>query len=116
MPVIQGSVSVAGLSVNDNIFSGSQFEYLPYNAVLDFGLNGDANGVDLRVDAYSGQDVLMEGASMSAQNRIPVWPDDYQLRDVAAAGERIKVRVRNTNAAARTIYYALRITPLPRRR
>lgn len=112
MPVIQGSVSVPGVSVNDNILTGSQFEFLPYNATVEFGLNGDANGADLRVDVYSGQDVLMEGASMSAQARIPVYPDDYQLTDVAAAGERLKVRVRNTNAAARSIFYAVRITPL----
>jgi hypothetical protein len=112
MPVIQGSVSVVGLTVNDNILAGSQFEFLPYDAALEFGLNGDANGADLRVDVYSGQDVLMEGASMSAQNRIPVYPDDFQLNDVAAAGERIKVRVRNTNAAARTIFYAVRVTPI----
>lgn len=113
MPVIQSSVSVAAASVNDNILTGSQFEFLPYNAMVEFGLNGDANGADLRVDVYSGQDVLMEGASMSAQARIPVYPDDYQLTDVAAGGERLKVRVRNTHAStARTIYYAVRITPL----
>jgi len=112
MPVIQGSVSIAGVSVNDNILTGSQFEFLPYNAMVEFGLNGDANGADLRVDVYSGQDVLMEGASMSAQARIPVYPDDYQLTDVAAAGERLKVRARNVNAAARVIFYAVRITPL----
>lgn len=112
MPVIQGSVAVAGVSLVDNVLAGSQFEFLPYNASLEFGMNGDANGVDLRVDVYSGQDVLMEQASMSAQARIPVYPDDYQLTDVAAAGERIKVRVRNVNAAARTFYYAVRITPI----
>lgn len=116
MPVIQGSVSIPGVSVNDNVLTGSQFEYLPYNALVEFGLNGDANGADLRVDVMSGQDILMEGAAMSAQNRIPVYPDDYQLRDVAGAGERLKVRARNTNAAARVIFFAVRITPLPTRR
>lgn len=113
MPVIQGSASVAASSVNDNVLADSQFEFLPYDAMVEFGLNGDANGGDLRVDCYSGQDVLMENASMSVQNRVPVYPDDYQLTDVAAAGERLKVRVRNTNAgAARSIFFAVRITPL----
>lgn len=113
MPVIQGTTSVAAASVNDNVLAGSQFEFLPFNASLEFGLAGDANGADLRVDVYSGQDVLMENAPMSAQNRLPVYPDDYTLTDVAAAGERIKIRVRNTNAgAARSINYAVRITPL----
>jgi len=113
MPLIQGSVSVALSSVNDNVLQGSQFEYLPYDAFLEFGLNGDANGADLRVDVYSGQDVLLENAPMSVQARIPVYPDDYNLTDVAAAGERLKVRVRNTSAAAaRTLFFAVRINPL----
>lgn len=113
MPVIQNTVSVAASSVNDNVLAGSQFEFLPYNAILEFGLNGDANGADLRVDVYSGQDVLMENSPMSAQARIPIYPDDYQLNDVGAAGERIKIRVRNTNAgAARSIFFAVRITPV----
>lgn len=113
MPVIQGSASIALSSVNDNILAGSQFEFLPYNAYLEFGLNGDANGADLRVDVYSGQDVLMENSPMNVKAALPVYPDDFMLNDVAAAGERIKVRVRNTSAAAaRTIYYSVRITPV----
>lgn len=113
MPMIQSSVSVAASSVNDNVLSGSQFEYLPYNAMLEFGLNGDANGGDLRVDIFSGQDVVTEQLTPSVQARIPVYPDDYVGNDVAAAGERIKIRVRNTSAAgARTIFFAVRITPV----
>lgn len=113
MPTIQNRVSVAANSVNDNVLSGSQYEFLPYDAQLEFGIVGDANAADLRVDVYSGQDVLMENAEPSAQNRIPVYPDDFGLTDVAAAGERIKIRVRNTNgAAARTLLYSVRITPL----
>lgn len=113
MPVIQGTTSVAASSVNDNVLSGSQFEFLPYDASLEFGLNGDANGADLRIDVYSGQDVLMENSPANVQNRLPVYPDDYTLTDVAAAGERIKVRVRNTSAAgARSINFAVRITPI----
>lgn len=113
MPTIQGRVSVAASTVTDNVLSGSQFEFLPYDAALEFGIVGDTNAADLRVDVYSGQDVLMESAEPSAQNRIPVFPDDYNLQDVAAGGERIKIRVRNLNAgAARTLFYALRITPV----
>ena len=113
MPVIQSSVSVAASSVNDNVLAGSQFEFLPYDAALEFGLNGDANGGDLRVDVYSGQDVITEQMTPSVQNRAPVYPDDFVLTDVAAAGERIKVRVRNTSAAgARTLFFGVRISPV----
>lgn len=111
--LIQGTASIAASSVNDNVLTGSQYEYLPFDAFLEFGLVGDANGADLRVDVYSGSDVLLENAPMSAQNRIPIYPDDFSLTDVAAAGERIKVRARNTSAAgARSLNFAVRITPL----
>jgi len=113
MPTIKASTSVAASSVNDNVIAGSQWEFLPYDAQLNFGMNGDANGADLRIDVYSGTDVLQEGAPANVQNRLPVWPDDYDLDDVAAAGERIKIRVRNTSAAgARVLFWAVRITPL----
>lgn len=113
MPVIQGSTSVALSSVNDNVLTGSQFEYLPFNAALEFGLNGDANGADMRVDVFSGQDILMENAPLNTRAAMPIVPDDYILNDVAAAGERLKIRVRNTSAAAaRTIFWSVRITPI----
>lgn len=113
MPLIQSQVTIAAGAVNDNVLSGSQFEFLPYNASLEFGLVGDAaNGDDLRIDCFSGQDTLCEGMTPSQQARIPVYPDDYSLTDVAAAGERIKVRARNVGAGVATLFYAVRITPL----
>lgn len=113
MPLIQSTKSVAAASVEDNILDGSQFEFLPYNAFLEFGLVGDANGADLAIDVYTGQDVLTENMKPSIKAAAPVYPDDFTLNDVAAAGERVKVRVRNTHATtARTIYFAVKITPI----
>lgn len=112
MPVIQGSVSVNASSTTDNVLTGSQYEFLPYDAAIEFGIMGDANAADLRCDVYSGQDVLAENMQPASQNRMPIYPDDFPLTDVAAAGERLKLRVRNSNAgAARTLFYSIRITP-----
>lgn len=112
MAVIQNSVLVGIGATVDNVLAGSQFEFLPDDSMLEFGLMGDANGNDLRVDVFSGQDVLMENSPQGALNRMPLYPDDFILQDVAAAGERIKIRVRNTNAAAVTLFFSIRITPL----
>lgn len=109
MPVIQNSASIAANSVNDNILAGSQFEYLPYPAVIEIGLNGSATG--LESDVYSGTDLLAEKMALTDQNRIPVYPDDFNLNDVAMAGERIKIRVRNTTAGPLTVFFSIRITP-----
>jgi hypothetical protein len=111
MPLIQQSVSIAASpAVNDNVLTGSQFEFLPYNASLRFALNGSATG--LVADIYSGQDVLAEQMGVNTLNRVPINPDDFLLSDVAAAGERIKVRVRNTTGGPLTLFYALMIDPI----
>lgn len=107
---IQKTASVAANTTVDNVLTGSQFEFLPMNAALDFGIVGSATG--LEADVYSGSDMLCEGLAVSTQNRFPVFPDDYALSDVAAAGERIKVRIRNTTAGALTYFVGVRITPV----
>lgn len=110
MPVIQNSVSVAANSANDNVLAGSQFEYLPYNARISFGMNGSATG--LLVDVYSGADIVAESFAINSQNRFPVSPDDFVLMDVAAAGDRLKIRARNTTGGALTLFYSVSILPL----
>lgn len=109
MPTIQGSVSVAANAVNDNVLTGSQWEYLPYNARVDFGLVGSATG--LLCDVFSGQDNIAEGYAPSIANRFPINPDDFTLSDVAAAGERLKVRARNTTGGALTLFFSVLINP-----
>lgn len=116
MPLVQNITSVALSSVNDNVLTGSQFERLPYPALVEFGLNGDANGADLRVDVYSGTDVLLENAPMNTLARLPN-KEELMLRDVAGYNEQLKIRVRNTSAAAaRSLYWTVAITPIPIRR
>jgi len=107
---IQKTASVAANTTVDNVLSGSQFEFLPFAAALDFGLVGSATG--LQADVYSGSDMLCESLDVSTQNRFPVFPDDYSLNDVAGAGERLKVRIRNTTAGALTYFVGVRITPI----
>jgi hypothetical protein len=110
MPVIQGSISVAANSANDNVLQGSQFEYLPYNARVQFGICG--SGVGLLADVFSGSDIVAESMSIPGVNRFPVNPDDFVLSDVAAAGDRLKLRLRNTTGGALTGFWSIQILPL----
>lgn len=111
MPLIQSSVVIAASpAVNDNVIAGSQFEFLPFNASIRFALNGSAVG--LVADVYSGQDVLSEQMVVNSLNRVPINPDDFLLSDVAAAGERIKLRCRNTTGGPLTLFFALMIDPI----
>lgn len=112
MPAIQNSVSISANATNDNVLAGSQFEYLPYNAVIDFGMTASAAG--LVADIYSGQDIVAESFALATTNRIPIKPDDFTLRDIAAAGDRLKLRIRNTTAGALTAFWSVIISPLGR--
>lgn len=113
MPTIQSKVTIAAGAVNDNVITGSQFEFLPFHAYVEFGLVGDAiHGGDLRLDVYSGQDTLAENMTPSVAGRAPVYPDDFTLNDIAGAGERIKIRARNVGASNADLNFSVRITPV----
>ena len=111
MPTVQGSTSTAAGATTLNVLAGSIYEYLPYNAQLEFGLVAEAAG-ESRVTVNSGSDTILEESPVSRANRVPIYPDDYPLIDVALAGERIVVRHRNTGVGANTLFWALRITPI----
>lgn len=109
--LIAGQTSVAAGATNTNVLSGSVYEYLPWDASLEFGLVSNAAG-DHQVTVLSGSDVLMEETGVSRQNRVPIYPDDFALSDVAAAGERIVIKARNTGAGAATLFWAVKLTPV----
>lgn len=112
MPLISSTDSLLTGVVVDNILAGSQFEFLPYDAFLEFGIVGDGVLGDFIVDVYSGQDVLMESGVISILDRMPVYPEDFSLNDAAAGGERIKIRVRNSSAGTLVVNTAVKITPI----
>lgn len=112
MPLISLVTEVAIGATVENILAGSQFEFLPFDAFLEFGITTEGVVNDFFVDVYSGQDVLLENGAVSILNRAPIYPDDFSLNDVAGAGERIKIRARNSSAGILNFFTALRITPL----
>lgn len=101
-----------GASGTANVLQGSQFEYLPFDAQVEIAIQADANGVLATVQ--SGTDILMEEGPVQfgAINVQPKYPDDFYLTDVAAAGEKITVKLRDTSAAARVVQTVVRLTPL----
>jgi len=106
MSLDQKSTLVGASATVDNVLTGSNLEFMDRNSFLEFGLVQSATG--LLCDVYSGTDILAENLEPSLLNRVPVYPEDFTLSDVAAAGERIKIRVRNTTAGALTLYHTVR--------
>ena len=110
MPLIKDETSVAANGTVDNILAGSAYEFLPWDAALEFGLVASATGLEVTVQ--SGSDVLQEEAPISIQNRFPIYPEDFDLADAAPGGSQLKVRVRNTTGGALTLFTSVKISPI----
>jgi hypothetical protein len=92
---------------------GWQYEYLPFPARCDIGLNCTAVGVVATVT--SGSDTLMEEAPVQGGGVAGTIPSPLNtpfMSDDAAAGDRLKIRVRNTSAGGITVNGVINITPL----
>lgn len=110
MPLIKKSAAVLTGATVDNVLAGSAFEFLPYNANVRYAINGSATGFVATVQ--SGADILMEESPINIQNRFGVFPDDFDLQDVAGAGERQVVKLRNTSAGTLTYFVTLQVDPM----
>lgn len=110
MPFFQTSVIVAANSTVENVLSGSQWEFAPYDCACEFAVNGSAVG--MVADVSTGSDVVAEAFAVNNTNRFGILPDDYTVQDVVRGGERIKVRVRNSTAGALTVYVSMRLMPV----
>lgn len=105
---ISGQISIgAGVTV-DNVLSGTIFEILPGDGVLQFGLTSDAavaNANKVRLDVYCGLEVIAVSAAPNNRGTPPIFPDDFTLNCPSMAGDRIIVKAQNSDAAARILFY-----------
>lgn len=105
MPVIKRETSIPANGSVENVFTGSIYEFLPWNAAINLGVTGDATG--LLATFTSGSDVVIEESPVDIlANLFPVIPDNMGVQDVARGGERLVLKVRNTTGApiiARTL-------------
>ncbi len=109
MPTMTDRRTVALNATVANVLAGLIYEFLPFDAVVEFGIVAAAVGLNASVK--SGTDVLQDDQEVSAINRFPVYPDDFVLTDVAAAGERLVVGLRNTTGAGIQVITVVKLTP-----
>lgn len=96
-----------------NPLQGSQYEYLPFDAFVEFAIYADT-GDTFTVSVFSGSDVLMQNGSMPIlATATPIlYPDHFYLTDTAAAGERLGVQAVNGTGGVASFRTLVRITPL----
>jgi len=93
--------------------TGSQYEYLPFDAFVEFAIYADTADV-FTVSCFSGTDVLLQSSPMPIlATATPIlYPRHFYLNDTALAGERLGVQAVNGTGAVASMRTQVRITPL----
>jgi hypothetical protein len=113
MPLIKTNDAGVAAGATVTPWTGSQYEYLPWNAHLSIALLADA-GDTFNASVFSGSDVLLQDSPIDALAvATPIRnPDDYSLSDFAAAGERLGCNLTNTAVGAGDVRTSVIITPV----
>lgn len=113
--LMQGSVSIAANSTNNNILQGQRYERSPFPAVGTLYVNGSAAGLvgELNVGGAS----VSGPVTCNASNRVPVIPDDLLVTDwEAVPNALIQVSITNTTGGALTAYWKVELQEVRVRR
>lgn len=108
MPTIQREVSVAAGAVNDNLLSGSAFEFLRRPSMVSIAVVASATGGFATIQ--SGADIVAEEFPPLVKTSMPTIPDDFAFSDYGAPGDRLVVRARNPTGGALTFRVIAQIT------
>lgn len=98
MSVIQRETSIAAGGLNENIFSGSAFEFARRRQVVSLGVTQAATGMFCTLQA--GPDIIAEEFSPAIATRYPIIPDEMYYTDIMEVGDRLVGRVRNPTGGA----------------
>lgn len=106
--VIQKETSVAAGAVNDNLLSGSAFEYLRAPAIVSFAVVAAATGGFITIQA--GPTIVLEESPPTVKTAMPTVPDDFLYQAACAPGDRLVVRARNPTGGAVIFRAVVQIT------
>lgn len=124
MPVILNALAVAAGAVNNNLVSGSAFEFARVQSIYSIGIY--ASNVGAFCTIQGGSDIVAEefpvpcsgiaannpsGAAMTTTSQWPVVPDSMYFTDVLNPGDRLVLRFRNPTAGSITASFLVQITP-----
>lgn len=110
MPMIMVEESVAAGAVNNNLVSGSAFEFARNRQVVSIGLVQSATGGFATIQA--GPDIVVEEFSVPILTTYPIIPDNMYFTDVMETGDRLVLRYRNPTGGALTVRAVVQVSPL----
>jgi len=110
MPMIMVERAVAAGTTDQNLVSGSAFEFARTRQVVSIGIAQSATGAFVTLQA--GADVIAEEFSPPILTRYPIVPDEMYFTDVMEPGDRLRVSFRNPTGGALTARAVIQISPL----
>lgn len=109
MPVIMKETSVAAGATNDNVVSGSAFEFARTRQIVSIGVTASATGGFVTIS--SGADVVLEESPPYVATVFPIIPDQMFYTDIMEQGDRLVIKARNPTAGAVIFRTIVQITP-----
>lgn len=106
--VIQKETSVAAGAVNDNLVSGSAFEYARVPSIVSLACVASVTGAFVTIQA--GPTIVLEESPPTVKTSMPTVPDDFLYTAAMAPGDRLVVRFRNPTGGAVTARLVAQIT------
>lgn len=100
MPSIVRERALAAAGQEDNLFSGSAYEFASRNRVASIGVTASATGSFATLQ--SGPDIVAEEFAPVVKTVMPVVPDDFYFNDVMGIGDRLVLRIRNPTGGSIT--------------
>jgi len=100
MPMILIESSIAAGAVNNNLVSGSAYEFARSRQIVSLGVVQSATGMFCTIQ--SGADIVAEEFSLPILTTYPIIPDNMYFTDLMELGDRLVIRVRNPTAGALT--------------
>ena len=116
MPTIRKVTPLVAGGSNNNVLSGSQFEFLGAPSRVQIYAIQDTGGLGGvgEVEVFFGQELQYSQNPVNVKAAGPTIPDDLLVDDFGAAGDRLVVSVSETGGALGvTINTLVKITPIP---
>lgn len=98
MNVMTDRRSVAANATEANVLSGKLHEFVTEPSIIRIYATGAAVGLFL--SALVGGESVIQDQEVSAQNRMPLVPDDFLAEVGALPGDRVLVSLRNSTGVA----------------
>lgn len=110
-------VIIAANGVNENVLTGSPFEFVggPSTVIVALAQEVPATTEDVRADITFGSEVELQDGRIPVEAGVgqgPRLPDNVLVRDVARGGDRIQVRLREVGGAASEVSVIVQVDPL----